>query len=86
MVGIRKCEFGLLKRRLILLTLKYFLQNTLYYRRVSKRNFENVDVVDVNTLKITSRTQFILPSAKEICNVIFSDGEALNIICTKDVS
>lgn len=60
-------------------------QNTLYYRRLSKKNFDNVDVVNVDTLKITGRTQFVLPPSREICNVIFSDGEALNIISTKDV-
>lgn len=62
-----------------------FFQGTLFYRRLSKKNFENVDVVNVETLKITSRTQFVLPHSREICNVIFSDGEALNIITTKDV-
>lgn len=40
--------------------------------------------MDDETLKIVSRTQFVLPSAREICNVILSDGEALYIICTKD--
>lgn len=61
-------------------------QNTLHYRRLSKKNFENVDVVNVDTLKITGRTQFVLPPSRETCNVIFSDGECLNLISTKDVS
>lgn len=69
-----------------LLIINVYFQNNLYYRRLSKKNFDNVDVVDVNTLRIIGRTQFTLSSSRDICNVIFSDGEALNVICTKDVS
>lgn len=40
--------------------------------------------MNVDTLKIIGRTQFALPPSREICNAIFSDGDFLNIISTKD--
>lgn len=53
---------------------------------MSKRNFENVDVVHKDKLKISSRTQLASSPSRETCNVIFADGDTLNIINTKDVS
>lgn len=58
----------------------------MYYRRLSKKNYDNIDVVNTETLKITKRIPFTMASSRDVCNLVFADGDSLNAICTsKDV-
>uniref|UniRef100_A0A1B0GP35 PHR domain-containing protein n=1 Tax=Phlebotomus papatasi TaxID=29031 RepID=A0A1B0GP35_PHLPP len=59
-----------------------YAKNTLYYRRLSKRNFDNVLIVDTEKLAVVESVHLAVGQGKDIQSILFSDGESLNVLCT----
>ncbi|XP_055684525.1 E3 ubiquitin-protein ligase highwire isoform X1 [Lutzomyia longipalpis] len=59
-----------------------YAKNTLYYRRLSKRNFDNVLIVDTEKLAVVESVHLNVGQGKDIQSILFSDGESLSVLCT----
>ncbi|GAB0089308.1 E3 ubiquitin-protein ligase highwire [Sergentomyia squamirostris] len=59
-----------------------YCRNILYYRRLSKRNFDNILIIDTDKLAVVESVHLNLGQGKDSHSILFSDGESLNVLCT----